>query len=372
MLEYFQHEETLQMTLNSGPDKLLHDKVPQVLQQLKLWSQLDPERAPKYYAQFNDWIEIQKSLVEWDNLKPIIEMRMQQTSLMNALILTVLTLIISFFVAKSVTLQFQKLLEEKKLSAKRQVELKSLIQWQTTARNLVHELRGPLTPIKLVTSSLAEDAEKGIFDVLQREGIQLSLQKIQQMENMIQKFMTFAKLPEAHLTRQSLSEVLKSFIEHYADSFRKTLRIEPLETLTGEPLLWLDEALIHNACFALLQNASEAVMVGGSSQVYFQLGKERCYLTLSVFNTGTVIPHDVEANLFQVGSSSKLTQSKNFGIGLAMAKKIMLDHGGDLILASNSLERGVCFKFLFPLKLKSWSPETSRWSETNIGNEARA
>lgn len=350
MLQYLQHEETLQLTLNSGPEKLLEKKVPEVFQQLKNLSLLDPSRSSHYYTQFQEWSEIQKSMVEWNNLKPIIEVRVQRTSILNALAVMFLTLLISFLVAKSITKKFQKLLYEKSLSVRREAELDGLTQWQVTARNLVHELRGPLTPIKLVASALYEEADATQLDESQKEGLQLSLQKIQQMENMIQKFMTFAKLPETHLEPKFLSEVIQSFLMHYKGSFKENLELNCNEKLQPEPLLRLDESLLHNAFFALLQNATEALAENAKSKVHFQmLSRTRDTLELLVSNTETVIPKEIEARLFQIGSSSKLNRNQNFGIGLAMAKKIMLDHGGDLILWQNSNEKGVSFKFIFPV-----------------------
>lgn len=181
-----------------------------------------------------------------------------------------------------------------------------------------------------------------------RESVQLSLAKIQQMETMIQKFMTFAKLPDTRLEDQQLSNVLKSFVEHYSDSLKEKLLFAPIPSLTKEPCLKLDEGLLHNAFFALCQNALEALPDTEQAQIRFQLIQIGRHVQLIFSNTGTLIPDVIRENLFTIGSSSKLNSQKNFGIGLAMAKKIMLDHGGDLILSENSHEKGVSFLFTFP------------------------
>ncbi len=356
MLEYFQHEETLQLTLNSGPTTEIINKIPFVLNQFRESAVQNPQNAELYQNHFYKWFEIQKSLIEWDNLKPIIHRKMQKTSFINALFLLIAALSTSLFVARSITKQFEKLLKEKTDRIEREGELKALSQWQATARSLVHELRGPLTPVKLVTSSLFDSIDDYSFDADTRSGVELSLQKIQQMELMIEKFMSFAKLPEVSLRQGSLTQVIKSFIDNYAESFSRPLQFINPSIDSGinsqikktDDIVFIDEDLIHSALYNLINNAAEAMKAEDLRPILLTLTNTEKHYTLVINNQGSVIPENVINTIFQVGSSSKLNNRKNFGIGLAMAKKIMLDHNGDLILAENSIHIGVSFKLHFP------------------------
>jgi signal transduction histidine kinase len=310
VLEYFQHEEALQLALNSGANRLVQEQIPQVLKQTKVLATLKPELVEIQYKHFQTWLDIQKSLFEWENLKPVIESQVNLTSRRNAIILIIIALIISYFVARSITQQFENLLQAKLIAHRREAELHSLSQWQITARTLVHELRGPLTPVKLVASAIAEDIDKNEVSDVYRESVHLSLAKIQQMETMIQKFMTFAKLPDTQLENKKLTEVLTNFVEHYAQSFRIKLTFASIPSLLNEPNLKLDESMLHNAFFALCQNALEALPDTKQAQISFQFVKQNQHLQLIFSNTGTVIPDSLKENLFKVGSSSKLNRQK--------------------------------------------------------------
>lgn len=373
LLNYLQQEETLQLTLESGPGKMVEQKIPQAIRQLKTLAALVPEKAADYFSEYQEWTKLQTSFVEWENLKPIIQRRLQITTLAHAILLLGLMLLLSYFVARSITRKFHKLLEEQSLSLQRRAELQSLAQWQESARILVHELRGPLTPVKLITSSLAQDSESNTQLEDHREGLQMALQKIQQLESMIQKFMNFAKLPEVRPEARKLSAVVNYFITHYQESFKDQLLFESPLLLANEPLILIDEELFHNALFSIAQNAREALPPDRSGILRFHYALVQNLLCLKVTNTGTTIPKDIIPRLFQIGASSKLDRHHNFGIGLAMAKKIMLDHQGNLRLIENSSQKGVTFEFSFPLiPDRNAQPEQSPSNQNNHGPSVSA
>lgn len=84
--------------------------------------------------------------------------------------------------------------------------------------------------------------------------------------------------------------------------------------------------------------------------IAFSLKQNGNYLSLDVANDGQIIPKEMKDRIFEFGTSSKKEEVHNFGIGLAMAKKIALDHHGDLFLLKNDAVNGIVFRFMFPIR----------------------
>jgi nitrogen fixation/metabolism regulation signal transduction histidine kinase len=74
------------------------------------------------------------------------------------------------------------------------------------------------------------------------------------------------------------------------------------------------------------------------------------FISLLISNNGEAIPEKITQNLFEFGVSSKLPGSHNFGIGLAMTKKIIYEHNAEIKLVANRNYEQVSFQFSFPLE----------------------
>jgi signal transduction histidine kinase len=116
-----------------------------------------------------------------------------------------------------------------------------------------------------------------------------------------------------------------------------------------DSLVAADSKLLGQLFYNLANNAAEA-NPGRPIKVFFRVERRDHVVGIRVGNNGAVIPDDLVDRIFAVHVSTKAETGKsNMGLGLAIAKKIALDHGGDLVLVGNHDSDGVVFELELPL-----------------------
>nr|MDQ3235840.1 ATP-binding protein [Pseudobdellovibrionaceae bacterium] len=97
----------------------------------------------------------------------------------------------------------------------------------------------------------------------------------------------------------------------------------------------IDVKLVRDLLFNICKNAAEANL--NSTQITLEMFEEADFVALTIHNTGVQIPDTLRNTLFDPYISTKLGyESQNMGLGLTIARKIALDHGGDLRLLEAS------------------------------------
>jgi signal transduction histidine kinase len=115
-----------------------------------------------------------------------------------------------------------------------------------------------------------------------------------------------------------------------------------------EPSARLDPVLLQRLFFNLMRNAHEANR-DQKITVTLSVEQDESKTCVRINNTGVPISESLAQRLFDPRISRKSSSSGiNMGLGLAICRKIALDHGGDLSLVENSKERGVTFQLELP------------------------
>lgn len=222
----------------------------------------------------------------------------------------------------------------------------------TVISGLAHELRNPLSNLKLNLQLLREDLAAMLSDhaagspqrrILSR--FETAVAEAGRLERTLEEFLLFASNPRLDLQRQEVNALAAQMLEFFspqAAAYQITVRA----TLTDCPLhVRLDPVMFKQALLNLLINARQALGPGGELVVRTAAGPDRRRMQLHVIDTGPGISAERIDKIFQAYYSTK---KGGTGLGLAISRKIIDAHGGTLTVRS-VLGKGSDFCIELPL-----------------------
>ncbi len=220
-----------------------------------------------------------------------------------------------------------------------------LAAWREVARRIAHEVKNPLTPIKLAAQRLQRrlSGRLGEDDHIFGECTQIIINQVDELKNLVNEFSRFARLPQLTLAPQDLNALVQETLLLYQEvQPRITLSFQPDP---GLPPLLLDREQVKRMLLNLLDNALAAISGTGTItvSVHGDLPQER--VKLIVADTGVGIPDRDKDRIFEPYFSTKRGGT---GLGLAIVNSIVSEHQGFLRVEDN-LPRGTRFIIDIPI-----------------------
>ena len=225
--------------------------------------------------------------------------------------------------------------------------------WAEIARRIAHEIKNPLTPIRLSAERLKR---KYLSQISQdREAFCASADTIvRQVENigrLINEFSAFARMPAPVFARESASELIRQAV-HLQQGARPQIKFET-RLPAHEVQLYCDGRQVAQALTNLLQNAVDAVLErlakgdesGLQGWIMVTLEEAGQSVVIEVHDNGMGLPQEPVERLMEPYVTRR---PHGTGLGLAIVKKIMEEHDGHLIL-SHRPGGGACVGLAFPL-----------------------
>mgnify|MGYP002127934598 CR=1 FL=1 len=196
--------------------------------------------------------------------------------------------------------------------------------WGEVARRLAHEIKNPLTPIQLSAERLAMKLEgklEGQDAALLSRSVRIIVDQVDAMKRLVNDFRDYARLPAAQLMPIDLNALISDILILYdPSSVPVQLDLEPV------PLVLADAQQVRQVIHNLVQNAQDATPPGaGPVLLQTRLTESGRRVRLTVQDNGPGFP---EAILKRAFEPYVTTKSKGTGLGLAVVKKIMDEHGG--------------------------------------------
>jgi two-component system, NtrC family, sensor histidine kinase HydH len=213
------------------------------------------------------------------------------------------------------------------------------------AGGLAHEIKNPLSTIRLNMELLSEDLRESDSprDRRAMKKIELVQQECLRLQVLLDDFLSFAK---AHRTRTEpcdLNAQVRRVLDFYRPKAAKA-GIEVIDYLSGDlPMVLLDPEAFHGALLNLVLNAEQA-MPGGGQLVVRTYGTPDG-VALDLIDSGCGMDADTRSRAFDAFYSTKRGGS---GLGLPIAQRVILAHGGDISLQSEPA-RGTQFTIKLPI-----------------------
>jgi signal transduction histidine kinase len=210
------------------------------------------------------------------------------------------------------------------------------------AAGVAHELRNPLTSVKMLVQTGLEGPQPA---GLPPDDLSVIEHEVRRMEACIQTFLDFARPPSSERRPTDLLGVVRralSLVEGRARKQRVTIETEMPAAPVDVPI---DAEQIHQVLLNLLLNALDALPHGGTIGVTVRgPTADRPAARVNIVDTGAGIAPHIKERLFQPFVSSKET---GLGLGLSICQRLIEAHGG-AITGDNTLDGGAVFSFTLP------------------------
>lgn len=200
---------------------------------------------------------------------------------------------------------------------------------QESARRHAHEIKGPLTAARLELERLGNDSP---------ELVQSITEELDRLTKFTREFSSFGGLGEPLLRRQSLGRAVDEFCITFAHAW-EGVALRAIGS-KEETLVCVDRDMLRQVLVNLCTNAA-----GAAARTITLVVIRGARLALDVTDDGSGVPESLRARIFDPYVTTRRV-GEGMGLGLAISRKIMLDHGGDLELIASS-SSGTTFRITF-------------------------
>jgi len=224
------------------------------------------------------------------------------------------------------------------------IKAQQLAAWNEAARRIAHEIKNPLTPIRLAAERILQKHRRGDPDLGEalEAGIEVLLREVAAMQAMVDEFSRFARMPRPHPSRVDLGRLVEETVPLYR-GLKPGVEVEA-RVGPGAGEVMADAEQLKRALINLLDNALEATEPPGRVTVRAE-SSDGC-VELEVADSGRGVPDGAKDKLFLPYYSTK---GRGTGLGLAIVHRIVSDHRGTIRVEDNS-PRGTVFTIELPLR----------------------
>ncbi|EPR34221.1 multi-sensor signal transduction histidine kinase [Alkalidesulfovibrio alkalitolerans DSM 16529] len=209
-------------------------------------------------------------------------------------------------------------------------KMQRVAAWREVARRIAHEIKNPLTPIKLSAQRLEKRFGSTLSDPVFLESIRLIVRQVENMQAMVQEFSAFAKLPEVVLRPGSLTALLEEVRAMFATSHGGISWT--LDVSHDLPKVRFDAEGLRRVLVNLLGNAAEALEGNGVVEIAAAFDPILKLVVIEIRDDGPGLTEDERSRVFEPYFSRK---KGGTGLGLTIARSIVSDHHGFLRVRPN-------------------------------------
>ena len=207
--------------------------------------------------------------------------------------------------------------------------------WGSLARKLAHEIKNPLTPIQLTIDRIRDKYSQQIINKDQdsfKENLKIINTQIKQIENLVNEFSDFARMPKPILKKNDLVKILNDNIKLLSE-VSKSIEIDFTNKL-DQILLKCDKEQIARVFFNLIKNSIESieqkVEKNGNfkKKISIEILSNNDHIKIIIVDNG--IGFNQQNNIKEILNPYYTTKKDGTGLGLSIVNKIINDHKGEL------------------------------------------
>lgn len=226
-------------------------------------------------------------------------------------------------------------------------KVQRMAAWREVARRIAHEVKNPLTPIKLSAQRLNKKYREKFSGQEQAVFVRCTetiIGQAEELKRLVDEFSRFARTPAPRLQPVDLTEMVRSVISIYMDNSQGILF--QFESPPACPRLNLDPDQIKRAIINIVDNAMSVMPNGGTITMKILNDAIHKKIRLAVTDTGPGIKESEKNRLFEPYFSGK---AGGTGLGLAITNSIMADHEGKVYLEK---DKGPGATFIMEFQVK--------------------
>lgn len=216
--------------------------------------------------------------------------------------------------------------------------------WREMARQIAHEIKNPLTPMKLSMQYLQKtmDKENPHVQQLVNNVAKTMVEQIDHLSHIAGEFNQFANIERSNKEPINLNSILKSVIYLFEADERVEIKYE---LLNHEVRIEADKSHANRIFTNLIKNAIQAVPEDRKAVVHITETLHQQEVIVAIRDNGTGIKEELQANIFMPNFTTKTSGT---GLGLAMCKR-MVEHAGGRIWFETTTNVGTTFYVALPL-----------------------
>jgi two-component system nitrogen regulation sensor histidine kinase NtrY len=216
--------------------------------------------------------------------------------------------------------------------------------WREMARQIAHEIKNPLTPMRLSVQQLQKswrNKDENYEKYLDRVTNTL-IEQIDNLSSIASEFSNFAQMPVAHIEKIDIVKILNKTVELFDGNPNYTISFEPK---VGSAFINADREQMSRVFINVVKNAIQSFPDQAEGRIVIKLDVEEARVIVRITDNGKGIPEDIKSKLFIPNFTTK---SGGMGLGLAIVRNIITQIGGDISFETE-IGAGTTFIVRLPL-----------------------
>jgi len=234
---------------------------------------------------------------------------------------------------------FNLMTNELKKNQSELADLEREAAWKEMAKQVAHEIKNPLTPMKLSIQQLIasfKDKNKNFGEIFEKLSSTI-LNQIESLSAIASEFSRFAKMPSYKIEEVDLRNVSEDIINLFTDE-AVNIKLIARDVL---PVINADNSQVRRLLINLIRNSIQA----DASEINLSISSDNKYCNLLIEDNGRGIPPEIRDKIFEQDFTTK---SSGMGLGLKLAKRFLDGIGGNIQLTEYN-KSGTAFKVSFPI-----------------------
>lgn len=239
--------------------------------------------------------------------------------------------------------EYNTMLIELQTSANKLAQSEREGAWREMAKQVAHEIKNPLTPMKLNIQRLQMAYHEGKEDIkpLFDKVTALLIRQIDSLSEIATAFSSFAQMPQGTPQTVDANQLMREVSQLFSQQNDANINLNLLEK---PALVKVDPNQLSRVLTNLVKNAVQAFQDGRRGEVCLQTSESNSHILLKVHDNGSGIPEELQKNIFVPSFSTK---TSGMGLGLAISKKIINNAGGDIYFHTEQ-DKGTTFTIELP------------------------
>jgi nitrogen fixation/metabolism regulation signal transduction histidine kinase len=242
--------------------------------------------------------------------------------------------------------QYNRMVDEIEESAMKLANSEREYAWREMAKQIAHEIKNPLTPMKLNIQQLLKSWHDKIpgFDKKLETFSKNQIEYIDNLSSIATAFSSFAKMPGNNPAEVDLTDQIRMSLELYKNSDNIRFDVEwPHES---KVIVYADKEHLNGIFSNLIKNGIQSIPQGQDGVVAIKMETNGNRVTVAISDNGTGIPEEIRMKMF---TPNFTTKSSGMGLGLSIVRKYVENAGGSIWFESES-GKGTVFYVELPVK----------------------